>query len=204
MNIQPVNESSPTPLQITLRSILSAMQADYPEKFKSRFKDQSLLDEFKKRIFQKVRHFDLAEIADGYELWIDSDRGKSFLPTIPELVECIEKIKEDNQKALAKKLESERVAALPSPTIACDPLKLLSEAKNSLKSEITQQDRDEMIVAHEALLRLHEKNIHHPKFDQSKHGCAVAHCRKLGSMSTGLKGGGNFYCQEHYRGEFSA
>jgi len=199
MNLPSVQDKTLTPLQITLRSILYAMQTDYPERFKSRFKEQNLLDEFKKRLFQKVKDFNINDIADGYELWIDSDRGKSFLPTIPELVECIEQIESANKKNKFAEIEASRIAALPKPTMIVNPSELFLKAKEAAKkkAELTKDQRNELIIGHESLIRTFGDKIKKHNLTVQTHGCNVQLCRKLGTLSDNLRGSGPWYCLYH-------
>lgn len=188
-----------TPMQTCLISIYSAMKADYGAAFNSRFKTPEIWREFKRRVYVRVQGKNEHDVADGYEEWVCSERGKKYLPTLPELMECIEQCEKRRIKKLSDEAEADRISALPSPTMQVNPLKMLAEAKEN--AGISSTSMIERLAAHNALITIHLGRglIRQPDFSERAHGCAISSCRKLGSLSSSTSGSESWYCQEHYR-----
>lgn len=187
-NVQELN-----PRQRLIVELTKCMKADFLNVFSKSFKTSDDLRDYRRRLYQKVKGFELCDIEDGYETYIESK--PKFCPTIPELLACIESARKERLRSQNEHLEAERLASLPPPTIQCNPLQMLAEAKRSAPGAPTMEER---LKSHAALLTLHSHLIKKPRFG-AIHKCGVSGCAELGALSTTTKGGGNFYCREHYR-----
>lgn len=184
------------PLALVIVQITNAMKADFGRQYQVQFKTNEDLTQYKRRLYTKLRAFDINDIANGYESYIDS--GKTFCPTVPDLLECVEEEKKRRIQREQAATEVHRVATLPPPTIQCDPLKMLADAKQAAQQRKDGPSMGERLVAHNALLTLHSKYIKKREFGSEK-CCEVGYCKKPGAFSHNTKGGGPFYCLEHYR-----
>jgi hypothetical protein len=187
-------------LKSTLRAVVDAMKVDYGEKFSRAYPDMSSLNEFKRRIFNRLKNFNPNDIADGYDEWTESERGKSFLPTLPELQECVEiAFKARKKRELDECIHHQVIEAPERPTIEIDASALLAEAMKNQKNDLTAEAREKMLAEHEALINLHRSQgkIAAPAFPQ--HECGVSYCRSPGTFTSSTKGAENFYCRKHYK-----
>ena len=57
----------------------------------------------------------------------------------------------------------------------------------------------EALARHDALIADHAAKGLINRVQASQHGCDYPNCNKLGSISHGTKGGGKFYCWEHFQ-----
>lgn len=193
------------PLAKTIISIMSAMRADYGRVFTKQFSDEEVITLFKRRLYQKLKGLSIDAIVEGYERCIE--RNTKFCPTVPEIVASVLDVVKQHKKSDENKAESERISALPSPTISCNPIEMLAKAKikdvsNNEVSEESSEERmkrrAEMLKNHEALLVIHGENIKR-RYAGPEHSCEYSGCQKAGSISRAISGKGNFYCSEHYR-----
>jgi hypothetical protein len=192
----------PDLLAKTIVSMINAMSADYGRVFSKQFPDVDTLTNYKRRLYQKLKGLDLDAIVDGYELCIK--RNTKFCPTVPEIVESVLEVIKRNKKRDENQIEAIRVSTLPAPTIECDPLVMLSDAKKNISAQLTQtskermEKRREVLKNHEALLNCNRSKIkrHVASYE---HSCEVDGCNKAGGISSGITGHGNYYCAEHYR-----
>lgn len=184
------------PLAKIIAEICLVMKTDFGRQYASQFKTDDDLRLYKRRLYTKLHGFDVGDIADAYELFVDS--GKTFCPTIPELLEHVEIAQKQRKQREQATAEVSRVAALPPPTIQCDPLAMLAEAKQAVKQRKDGLSREEQIKKHDAVLVIYGKSIKKREFGPEK-CCEVGYCKKPGTLSHNTKGGGPFYCTEHYR-----
>lgn len=184
------------PLARIIAEICLVMKTDFGRQYASQFKADDDLRLYKRRLYSKLRDFDVGDIADAYELFVES--GKTFCPTIPELLEHVKNAQEQRRQREEAAKEVSRVAALPPPTIQCDPLAMLAEAKQAVKQRKDGVNIEERLAAHNAVVVLFGRNIKKREFGPEK-CCEVGYCKKPGALSHNTKGGGPFYCLEHYR-----
>lgn len=194
MNID-TNRITNDPLARIITEVCVAMKTDFGRQYISQFKTDDELRMYKRRLYAKLRGFDLNDIADGYELFVDG--GRTFCPTIPELIEFTqqaERLRKQREKSAA---DVQRVTALPAPKIHCDPLAMLAEAKRAAMTRRGGPSLVDQLKSHEALLKSHAKHIKTREFGPEK-TCDVGHCKNPGALSHGTTGGGPFYCAKHY------
>ncbi len=190
------------PLAKTIVSMINAMSADYGRVFSKQFPDAETLKNFKRRLYQKLKGLDLEVIIEGYELCIE--RNTKFCPTVPEIVESAMVVLQQNKKRDKNKVEASMVSGLPAPTIECDPLAMLTNAKKLVFGQAPETSvermtkRAEALKNHEALLILDSHKIKH-LYASHDHSCCVDGCNKAGGISNGTTGYGNYYCASHYR-----
>ena len=193
----PTSSLNPT-AQLVLQISL-AMKADFGSQYVKLFKTDADLREYKNRLYTKVKQFTLGDIERGYEDYVNS--GNRFVPTVPDLVAVIKAAQTERLKQSRLNAESTRIAALPAPTIECNPLEMLAKAKQAPKVEETAEERikkrADALKNHQALLTLSSHHIRHVEVSR-EHLCAVEHCRNTGALSSATSGHGNYYCAEHY------
>ena len=125
------------------------------------------------------------------------------MPSVQELIESIETVAKSLKRAEINRIEAERVSLLPAPTVFCDPVAMLAEAKKEdLVTDETPEEKlarhREKLQNHQALLNLssdHIKKIH----PQPHQFCSYHGCRLVGALGHGTKGDGNFFCSTHWR-----
>lgn len=190
------------PLAKIIVSMLNAMQADYGQIFTKQFNDVDVLKNYKRRLYQKLRGLPIDAIVDGYELC--AEQNKKFCPTVPQIIQSVLEAVKRNKKLEANKVEAESVAALPPPTISCDPLALLAKAKAASKTGSKEDEaawmarKAEALRNNEAVLVLHGQSTKHI-YAQPEHLCVVNGCRDIGTLSNGTKGSDNWYCINHFK-----
>jgi hypothetical protein len=187
------------PLEKVIVQMINAMQADYGQVFTKQFIDAEVLRNYKRRLYQKLRGLPVEAIIEGYELCVS--QNLKFCPTIHEVVANVLEVVKRNKKLQANKVEAEQVATLPAPKIKCDPLAMLAKAKSVKREQETEEDRQKrkasLLQNHQAVLNLHSHKIKQI-FVDAEHTCAVSNCNKPGALSSGLKGGSNWYCAKHF------
>jgi len=204
-----MNEIAPTsnriesdPLKKTIVNMIRAMRSDYGQVFIKQFQSEEALTDFKQRLYQKLNGLPIDAIVDGYELC--AERNTRFCPTVPGIVECVMETVKRNKKLAANKAETESVAALPPPAIICDPLALLAKAKAASRTGNKEDKaawmtrKAEALKNHEAVLTLYGQNIKH-RYAQPEHLCIANGCHDAGTLSSGTKGGGNWFCKKHFK-----
>lgn len=190
------------PLAKIIVSMLNAMQADYGQIFTRQFNDVDVLKNYKRRLYQKLRGLPIDAIIDGYELC--TEQNKKFCPTVPQIIQSTLEAVKRNKKLEANKVEAESIAALPAPTITCDPLALLAKAKAASKTGSKEDKaawmarKAEALRNNEAVLVLHGQSIKRI-YAQPEHLCVVNGCRDIGTLSNGTKGSDNWYCIKHFK-----
>jgi len=181
-----------------------AMRNDFGRQFSKKFACNEDLLAYKRRLFEKLKNTALDDIVNGYEDYVDS--GNKFVPELPELLKFIRGATDQRMKQSKLAAESATIAALPAPTIECDPVEMLIAAKKAYKpiADAMETDADrlkqrlEVLKNHEAIITLAGSHVRHLYAD-SDHSCGVSGCYKAGTMTGGTTGGGNYYCKEHYR-----
>jgi hypothetical protein len=190
------------PLAKTIVSMINAMEADYGQTFIKQFRDAEVLKNYKRRLYQKLKGLPIEAVVNGYELC--AERNTKFCPTVPGIVESVLEAVKRNKKLEVNKLEAESVAALPPPTIICNPLELLAKAKTASKTGSKENKAEwmarkaEALKNHETVLNLHGHKIKR-LYAQPEHSCVVNGCHHAGTLSGGIKGGGNWYCIKHFK-----
>jgi thioester reductase-like protein len=184
------------PINKGISHLLRAMKADFAQKFSSRFGDEIELRDYKQRLRKIFENNTAEDIYDAYERYLDT--FPEWPPTNIDLRSHLENLLKERKKKSENKAEAERLAALPAPTIECNPVEMLVTAKKSTAANRTKEEeqiaRDEALKNHNAILTIHGHKIKR-RYAQPSHYCAVDGCRKPG----GISGGGNFYCADHYR-----
>lgn len=190
------------PLAKIIVNMINAMEADYGQTFIKQFRDAEVLKNYKRRLYQKLKGLPIEAIIDGYELC--AERNTKFCPSVPGVVESVLETIKRNKKLEANKVEAESVAALPPPTIICNPLELLAEAKAATLTG-GKEDKSawlarkaEALRNHEAVLTLYGQNIKR-RHAQPEHSCVVNGCHDAGTLSSGTKGSDNWYCKKHFK-----
>lgn len=180
------------PLIDCINHLVNAMRSDFGHKFKSQFKDPDELTQYKKRLYRKLDSKHLDDIVEAYESFLEAK--PEWPPTVPEMIVGVYNIEKAIKKREQNRVEAERVAALPAPTHDCNPIEMLAEAKAKNESET----KAEMVLQHEALLKLHSGNIN-KRFADDYHLCSVSNCSKAGTVTASVRGGENWYCMNHFR-----
>lgn len=176
--------------------LVNVMYVDYGNQFANRFKSDLELQIYKNRLLERFKGHDPRIILAGYEK--AAAESPKFIPGVQELIAAIEAVDKEHKKSEINRIESERVSALPPPTITCDPVKMFVEAKANQNGLPTRAEMDARIENHRALLIIHREKIRsiRPTAEQlCKHGM----CNKAGTISSSTSGGGNFYCADHWR-----
>jgi hypothetical protein len=196
---QPISD----PLAECIVGLINAMRSDFGPKFKSQFEREiDTLKQYKRRLYQKLRGKPINAIVDGYEEFVCSN--PEWPPTVPELAFYTDKVAKELEQKKINQAEAERVAALPPPTIDCNPLELLAKAKSASKTGSKEDKaawlarKAEALKNNEAVLVLHGQNIKR-RHAQPVHFCVVNGCQNAGSLSAGTKGGDNWYCAKHFK-----
>lgn len=196
-----VNHKNPVKNAIII--MINLMRIDYHEQFDKRFKPvagkevtDDELWQYKKRIYVEVKACYPSAIVEGYRL--AAKNSPDFIPKVQNIIAAIEAADKEHKKAEERRIEAERVSALPPPTITCDPVQMFVEAKAKQNGIPTRAEMDARIENHRALLVIHGDKIRSikPNGDQlCKHGM----CNNAGTMSRSTKGDSNFYCVDHFR-----
>lgn len=179
------------PLAMVIQEVTVAMKTDFGRQYQSQFKTDEDLRQYKRRLYTKLRDFDINDVADGYEIYVNSNKG--FCPTIPEFIACVEQAEKESRRRREAEIEVARVAALPPPTVQCNSAEMLRQAKAKPKGDLQAALKN-----HDAVLKINSHNIKSRRFGP-EHSCAIGFCQKAGALSHNTKGGGPFYCLEHYR-----
>lgn len=194
------NQFDHDPLAKMVVHIINAMQADFGRLFTMQFDDPEVLKNYKRRLYAKLKGFPLNAIVSGYENHVE--KNTKYIPTVPELVASIQAAVKQDQTDAKNKDEAERLAALPAPTIECNPLEMLAKAKSATSGQRTKQEerlaRNDALKNHNAVLNLHSHRYTR-RFAQPSHYCAVPGCNKAGTISAGTNGGSNWLCSKHFR-----
>jgi hypothetical protein len=191
------------PLAMTIHNVIRVMRLDYALAFGKAFpQDEDVLN-FRRRLYIRIKamHTNPNVLVDAYEALIE--KNPSFMPNGNELIEEVKAVIKARLRHAEQQAEVARLAALPAPTIECNPLLMLSKAKAAAKANSKEDHaawmkrKEEAMNNHNAVISLHSSNIR-KKYAQQWHSCKVDGCRKPGSISSGTSGGDNFYCHEHF------
>jgi len=181
------------PVAVCVVMLVNAMKADFGHKFQSQFADANAVRMYKRRLWKKINGMNLAVVFDAYELFVDSNPRPEWPPTVPQLLGMVEELEKSLKKTAENRAESQALTRLPAPTIQCNPLAMLAEAKASAG----KHSREEILQNHNAVLVLYGNKIRRGNHGQRP--CNVPGCGKQGVISASTKGDGNFYCGEHYQ-----
>ena len=204
------------PLRDCIVSLINAMRIDFDSKFKVKFgKEKQINDEvinddkpknnvlrmYKRRLYAKLRGQEIEDIVDGYELFVDT--LSEWPPEVTQLIKYVEQAKKQRLNKLKNQAEAEAIAKLPPPTITCNPLKLLAEAKSHVGDEEDSHDawmarKAKALQNYNAVLELHSGNIV-KRYASGEHKCCIPSCNNAGTISSSTKGEGNVYCSRHFK-----
>lgn len=190
---------SDDPLAQCIVSLTNAMRTDFGSKYKTQFPDVDTLRLYKRRLYSKLKEFEIQDIMNGYELFIDENN--EWPPTVPDMLNVIRRAKKERLKAEENMEEAKRVASLPQPKMTVDPLKILAKAKagnHGGSNEDWLERKAKILQNHEAVLVLHGDRIVKPQIENGK-TCAIDFCGKPAGFSSSTKGGENWYCKEHFK-----
>jgi len=183
-------------------SLMRAMLADFPSQYRKSYPDEKAAKRLKERLESKLFDFHPEDVIDGYEICIDEN--PKFIPAIPELVGHIKNLGKIRNKKIEGNLEAERIAALPKPTIQCNPVEMLAKAKVdaknvNFKSE-TKKDREERLRKKEGLRLALQSSVAGigRRYAKTHQECGVDGCRQSGAMTSSTSGSENWYCSKHF------
>jgi hypothetical protein len=208
MNITEITDRiKKDPLALAILEMIRAMSADYGRVFKSTFPDKGAITDFKQRAYIRLRAIDgikenIGIVTLGYET--ASRASPDYPPNLIQLDVCIRDANKAHKLAEINRIDAERVTALPTPTISCDPIRLY---KDELKRKVSEEDveiltREERMAEGRDRMKKHirmlvidlqRNRIRCPPPDD-EHSCYVSSCNKPGTQK---QSGGNFYCSEH-------
>ena len=188
-------------------SLVNAMRLDFGSKFKAQFSESEnrskndALSMYKRRLETKLINEEIQDIVDGYELFIET--LSEWPPTVTQLIKYVDQAKKQRLNKLKNQAEAEAIAKLPAPTITCDPLKLLAEAKSHVGDEEDSHDawlarKAKALQNYNAVLELHSGNIV-KRYASGEHKCCIPSCNNAGTISSSTKGEGNVYCSRHFK-----
>jgi hypothetical protein len=185
------------PIAVCVVTLINAMKADFSYKFASQFSEAGALRLYKRRLYQKLKDVELADVYEAYEGYVDNK--PEWPPTIPQLIGLIAEAAKNRRKAGLNTRQAEELATLPAPNVRqCNPLALLAEAKQNAAIQPSAswlERKAELIQNHNATLMVYGKNIR--KIFPEK-ACSVPGCMYCGTVSSGIRGDDNFYCSEHF------
>jgi hypothetical protein len=192
---------------LAIVEMIRAMSADYGRVFKSTFPDEGAITDFKQRAYIRLRAIDgikenIGIVTLGYET--ASRASPDYPPNLIQIELCIRDANKAQKLAETNRIDAERVAALPPPTISCDPWQMY---KDELKRKVGEESveiltREERMKAGRDRMKKHirllvldlqSNRIRCPPPDD-EHSCYVISCNKPGTQK---QSGGNFYCPEH-------
>jgi len=182
------------PLAMAIHSIIKVMNIDFPAQFNKAFVDNEALKLVKRRLYTRLRGFDVSFILDAYENLVD--KSPKFMPGPNELVFEVKGISVQHGKDIAKLEEAKRVSALPAPTHKCNPVAMLATAKVGSDNDGETGRLARLSKAHDdhaALMKASAGNTER-RYADADHQCAFFGCHCTGTIS----GGSNFYCATHY------
>ena len=185
------------PLADCINGMIAAMRADFGHKFKSQFGDTNELRMYKRRLYQMLRGRNVKHIYDAYTGYAMS--GKEWPPTVPELITALDDVEKTERRKQAEELNHLMKLSEPAKkTVECNPLEMLANAKGKTVDDRTpeqkEQDWQDLLQRHKAMVApFSVRNI------DADHLCAYPSCNKAGSISDSIRGGGTWYCGEHFR-----
>ena len=185
------------PLADCINGMIAAMKADFGHKFKSQFENTEDLRQYKRRLYQMLRGRDIKHITDAYNGYALS--GKEWPPTVPELISALDDVEKTARRKQAEEMNHLLKLSAPAKKIVeCNPLEMLANAKGKTVDDRTpeqiEQDKKDAWQRHKALVApFSVRNI------DADHLCAYPSCNKAGSISDSIRGGGTWYCKEHFK-----
>ncbi len=193
----PTKTPSSDALVNCINSMIDAMKADFGHKFKSQFGHAEELRLYKRRLYQMLRGRDIKHITDAYNGYALS--GKEWPPTVPELISALDDVEKTARRKQAEEMNHLLKLSAPAKKIVeCNPLEMLANAKVKTGDDRTpeqmEQDKKDAWQRHKALVApFSVRNI------DADHLCAYPSCNKAGSISDSIRGGGTWYCKEHFK-----
>lgn len=182
-------------------SMVNAMEADYPEKFRWTFADTERLRQFKRRLYERLRALPASVILDAYDQ-VATDNPKN-MPTIPEIAAAAAGLAEAERRAAQAQQDANRGAQLPGERISPEGLRKIAETREKARqrARMPPEEYRAITAQHDAIIQtavMSGRVRTVPAADH--HKCAVSYCDRAGTIGSGTSGGGNWYCSEHYRG----
>lgn len=187
--------------ELTIASLLAAMQADFGKAFLSQFAGSSQRDMedtialYKARLTEKLRIYSTEAIINGYEACLDS--RPDWPPTLPVLAKYVA----DESRKLNVRQDLEKRVKLLDATLE-KPVKKrvfpdLSKLLDPNRKFSDSATRAELVKEHEALINAHLAK--QPLRQAStQHACAVPGCSDYGVLSSGTKGETGLFCRLHH------
>lgn len=180
-------------------SLVMALEVDYAAQFKSAYGTDEQVRAFKNRLLEEFRGAGAVadDVVNGYEAFISVPENAKFMPTLPQLLQCVGLAKAERLAKAKRTAEAESLVGLPAPKMVdCNPLAMLASAK----ADGGKRSKAELLAEHEALINAHAaRGLVRMVRGGAKDRCTVAGCHAVGSVSAGQRGGGNFYCVDHAR-----
>lgn len=188
--------ASSDPLADCISNMIKAMKADFGSKFKSQFDNTEDLRNYKRRLYQVLRHRDVKNIYQAYDRYALS--GKEWPPTVPELVSVLDEIEKEEKKHERENAQHEQIVSLPKPTRSCDPMQMLREAKLDTPE---LKDQSEWMRRKSEKAMLNQAMCGHlsKRYADGAHKCGYNGCYRSGSLSSSRNGSEHWYCSEHFR-----
>ena len=196
-------KNSQTELNKAVLVIMRIMMQDYAPQYKKICYDKQSAEDFKNRMLKKLANFHPADIYDGYDM--ATEQSPEFLPNIPTLYAQVE-ILDKKRKQLAKNTqETLRMEASPEPTIQCNPMAMLVEARAKLKNKYPKDTEEARLIRlaiareeHAKVMEAYEKKKASHGVSQD-HACNFHNCFNPGTTSQLTGENINYYCSEHFR-----
>ena len=189
-----------------IKQLCEAMKTDFGNQYSSQFQSDRDLAQYQRRVYQKFDGTNISDLADGYEDYVNSHN--KFPPNLSQLIEYADKAKEI-RKAKEKKqaqINQDTIRIEHKPTIECNPIEMLSDAKTSVEKkneDLTTEERAkrlaDLMVNHNAVIELNRSLIRKPRFDPNRYKCDYHGCYDLGALSDSTRGEGPWYCRKHSR-----
>lgn len=193
-------------LKKLIKGLCEAMKADFGNQYSKQFANDRELAQYQRRVYQKFDGSNIADLADGYEDYVNSHH--SFPPNLSQLIEYA-----DKAKALRKAHEKKQEQIIQDTfriehkhTIECNPIEMLADAKgktNKNDDDISTEERAkrlaEMMANHNAVLKINGSLLRKPKYDTNNYRCDYHGCHTTGAISDSTRGEGPWYCREHHR-----
>jgi hypothetical protein len=187
-----------------INSLIIAIKTDFSGAFAVKFPTEADLKNYKNRIYTLLKkdhtEYTIPALVDSYENYIMT--GAKYLPNPPDIYAMTKEQEKKLRKEASKIKEAEELARLPSTTHSVNPLKMLSTAKTAVEANDHTDWLERKALAlknHEAVIAIAKaKGTVRKGQHEQQHYCKFPGCSRLGAISSGTKGGDNFYCSEHW------
>jgi len=186
----------------TISSLVVVIRTDYPVQFSKVFPTDAMIKAYKTRLRDLLIDYRTSDVVAGFA----AANTNNSVPGVKEIVAEVKAA----AKTRRKKEETDRIieaAIANKPTITCDPVKMLANAKEGI--DISAPDNEtkkrfaEKLLMHEQLIAADASTgrVRRVSFNPSVHKCGFSGCHEFGSVSPSTKGAGEagFYCVTHYR-----